>query len=136
MSNDPIICHCDEGCGLPHIHRNPPYDTDGRNEMHKKMCHHRVLEPRTPMPLFKDEETDSAPPPPKEEEGLCDLSTEVESCNIGPRRGCEKQDGPGENTGTTKTNDCEEHKNALYGEKDGRGKDTDTQAAIKLEKLK
>ena len=72
MPNDPITCHCDEGCGLPHIHRNPPYDTDGRNELHRKMRDQHIPAPRTPMPLFEDEETDSIPAPAKEEENQSD----------------------------------------------------------------
>ena len=134
MPTDPITCHCDEGCGLPHIHRNPPYDTDGRNELHRKMRDQRVPEPRTPMPLFKDEEADSTTPATKAEESQCDRPAEVESCDIGSSRSCEKQDGPGENSCAPEAIEVEDHKNdGLCGEKGARGKGADAQATIKLE---
>jgi hypothetical protein len=58
MPNDPITCHCDEGCGLPHLHRNPPYDTDGRNEMHRKRREERVAQPPTRrLPRLEDGDT-------------------------------------------------------------------------------
>jgi len=130
MSNDPITCHCDEGCGLPHVHRNPPYDTEGRNELHRKMRDQRVPEPRTPMPVFEDEETDSTFPPPKEEESQCGRSSKLESCVIGPSHGGENQDNAGENSSAQKTSDVADLGDAGLCDD---GSDSDKDETIKQE---
>lgn len=93
MSNDPIICHCDEGCGLPHIHRNPPYDTDGRNEMHRKRREERVVVPPTRLPTFECEGLEpDTPLSPNELDRLKNASTWMEICAIELNRGnCENE---------------------------------------------
>jgi hypothetical protein len=136
MSNDPITCHCDEGCGLPHIHRNPPYDTDGRNELHRKMRDHRVPEPRTPLPLFEDEEADSTTPATKDEESQGDRPAEVEICDIGSRRGGENQDGAGENSSAQKTTNVGQEDAGSCAERGESGKHETIKKQVKLEDLK
>jgi hypothetical protein len=37
MADEPTTyCCCEEGGGIPHSHRNPPYSTEGRTELMKK----------------------------------------------------------------------------------------------------
>jgi hypothetical protein len=141
MPNDPIICHCDEGCGLPHIHRNPPYDTDGRNEMHRKMREERVVEPPTRLPIFECEGLEPIPPlSPNEQERLQNASSRMEICAIELSRGfCENTGCLDEKGGARKAtlrvgryNLCE-----MCADDRDRGKAPDmVEPRIKLEDLK
>jgi hypothetical protein len=89
MSSDPIICHCDEGCGLPHIHRNPPYDTDGRNELLRKRREEYVPQPRTPLPTFEPDDVEPDPPlSPNELDRIENAATRGELIAIMFNRGC------------------------------------------------
>ena len=92
MPSDPIICHCDDGCGLPHIHRNPPYDTDGRNEMHRKGREEYVPPPRTSLPTFEGDGEPDPPLSPNEQERLSNAKNRMEICAIELSRGdCENK---------------------------------------------
>lgn len=141
MSNDPIICDCDEGCGLPHIHRNPPYDTDGRNELHRKRRQEYVRPAQTPLPTFELEGAEPDPPlSPNQQERLSKARSRFEICAIELSRGnCENERCRDEHghvrTATLRVgryNLCEN----CADERD-RGKDPATvEQRIKLEDLK
>ena len=92
MSSDPIICHCDESF-LPHIHRNPPYDTDGRNEMHRKKREEHVVVRPTLCPTFEPVGAEpDAPLSPNEQERLRSAKSLMEICDIELSRGdCENK---------------------------------------------
>jgi len=140
MPNDPIICHCDEGCGLPHIHRNPPYDTDGRNEMHRKRREERVAQaPTRRLPTFEDGDT-GPPMSPNELDRIWNASTKEEIIAVELSRGrCENEGCRDENGCARKAtlrvgrfNLCE----TCADERD-RGKSPDeVEPRIKLEDMK
>jgi hypothetical protein len=98
MPRDPIYCYCPEGGGLLHMHRNPPYDTEGRLELHRKAQEERVVEPKR-LPPFEDEGSESDPPlSPNEQERLRNASTRMEICDVELRRGdCENENCSDEN---------------------------------------
>lgn len=145
MPNDPIICHCDEGCGLPHIHRNPPYDTNGRNEMHRKRREERAVEPPVErparFPVFDCDGLDPIPPlSPNEQERLRNATSRMEICTIELSRGDCENDGCLDENGCVRKatlrvgrfNLCE----TCADERD-RGKSSDeVEPRIKLEDLK
>jgi hypothetical protein len=98
MPDEPIICNCDDGCGLPHIHRNPPFDTEGRQEMHRRR-QVRVVTP-TRMQPFEDPDSEPDPPiSPNEEERYRKAANWMEKCAVEMSRGdCENEscgDGSG-----------------------------------------
>ena len=141
MPSDPIICHCDDGCGLPHIHRNPPYDTEGRNEMYRRRREEYVPQPRTPFPTFEPEGTEPDPPlSPNERDRIENASTRGEIIAITFNRGyCENEGCLDENGGPRKAtlrvgryNLCE-----MCADERDRGKDPATvEQRIRLEDLK
>jgi hypothetical protein len=98
MPDDLIYCGCPQGGGLPHIHRNPPYDTEGRLERIRREQEARVVEP-TRLPPFEDVESEPDPPmSPDELEVLHDSSTRMEICDVELRRGdCENEGCSDEN---------------------------------------
>ena len=92
MPDNLIYCYCPEGGGLLHIHKNPPYDTEGRLEMIRRMQESHVAEP-TRLPPFEDVDPKPEPPmSPNELERLRNASTRLEICAAELRRGdCENE---------------------------------------------
>ena len=85
MPDDPIYCYCPEGGGLMHIHRKPPYDTEGRLELIRRAQEARVAEP-TRIPPFEDADAEPDPPiSPNELERLRNASTRMEIFDEGCR---------------------------------------------------
>lgn len=101
MADEPIICNCDEGCGLPHIHRNPPFDTEGRQEMNRRR-EVRVVRP-TRMQPFEDPDSIPLPPmSPNEEERYLKATGWMEKCELEMSRGDCENEGCRDERGNTR----------------------------------
>lgn len=99
MSQEPIICNCDDGCGLPHIHRNPPFDTEGRQEMLRRR-EVRVVKP-TRMPAFECPDCGpESPMSPNEEERYRKAKGRLEICALELSRGDCENEGCGDGSGS------------------------------------
>jgi hypothetical protein len=82
MPDGPIYCYCPEGGGLLHIHRNPPYDTEGRLELIRRKQEQRVVK-ATRLPTFEDDGLEpELPLSPNELERLGSASNYLEFCNV------------------------------------------------------
>jgi hypothetical protein len=92
MPDDLIYCGCPQGGGLPHIHRNPPYDTEGRLELIRREQEERVVK-ATCLPQFDSGDPEHDPPmSPNELERYLNASSRMEICDVELRRGdCENK---------------------------------------------
>ena len=101
MSQEPIICNCDDGCGLPHIHRNPPFDTEGRQEMLRRR-EVRVVE-RKCLPTFEDPEALPDPPmSPNEEDRYRKATNRLEISALIMSHGECENEGCGDGSGCSR----------------------------------
>jgi len=95
MSDEPIYCYCPQGGGLLHIHRNPPYDTEGRLEMLRRLQRERVVED-TRLPTFEDDGTQhELPMSPNELKRLANAN-HLEACEVHINHGCCEEPGCGD----------------------------------------
>jgi hypothetical protein len=102
MSDEPIYCYCPEGGGLLHIHRNPPYDTEGRLELIRRKQEQRVVNKVTRLPGFEDDGLEPELPMSQNElERLKSASNYLEVCAIQMNHGdCENPGCSDESTHT------------------------------------
>jgi hypothetical protein len=90
MPDEPIYCYCPLGGGLLHIHRNPPYDTEGRLEMLRRHQEERVFD-TTRLLAFEDDGIEpNLPMSPNELKRLASASNHFEVCAVHMNHGdCE-----------------------------------------------